>query len=106
MAKLTEQEQNVHDLRTVEKLSYNQIAARLDITKNSVVSASRRALRKLAAPAEEPKALELKKAQEPIRRDYGPVTLCSSGEEMTAEEFHDRYPAGEIIHIILIDGPP
>ncbi len=39
-----------------------------------------------------------------VQRDDGPVT--AAGEEMTAEAFHERYPAGEIIHIILLDGPP
>ena len=40
-----------------------------------------------------------------IQRSAGPVTLCGDDEEMTPEEFYDHYPAGEIIHIILLDGP-
>ena len=53
------------------------------------------------------KQLEKQHAPEPVygfRRDYGPVTV--DGEEMTPEAFYKRYPAGEIIHIILLDGPP
>ena len=38
-----------------------------------------------------------------FRRDHGPVLV--GGEEMTPEEFDRRYPGGEIIHIILYDGP-
>ncbi len=39
-----------------------------------------------------------------FRLDYGPVSAY--GEEMTAEAFHERYPTGEIIHFVLVDGRP
>ncbi len=51
--------------------------------------------------------LETQSAPKPVcgvQIDDGPVT--AAGEEMTREAFHERYPAGEIIHFVLVDGRP
>ncbi len=39
-----------------------------------------------------------------VQMDDGPVRVA--GEEMTLEAFHERYPAGEIIDFVLVDGRP
>lgn len=50
------------------------------------------------------KRLEERCAPEPVfgvQIDDGPVTV--RGVEMTREAFKERYPAGEIIHIVIVN---
>ena len=39
-----------------------------------------------------------------VQIDDGPVT--TTGEEMTLEAFHERYPAGEIMHVVIVNHRP
>ena len=51
--------------------------------------------------------LEQHCAPEPVlgvQIDDGPVT--ATGEEMTLEAFHERYPAGEIMHVVIVNHRP
>ena len=36
-----------------------------------------------------------------VQIDDGPVT--ADGEEMTREAFHERYPADEIMHVVIVN---
>jgi len=39
-----------------------------------------------------------------VQIDDGPVTV--NGEEMTCEAFEERYPAGDILHVVYVNQRP